>query len=406
MPSISIVVGLMLVFRNQTAYSRFWEGRLHLNTITSSIRCLVRTILVLSPAPAPHRRLSAEAEVRPGIRRAATRSMPDIAFVHESSDQEERHEGERRTTEVVKILMAMMYTVKNHLRTDWGVALSPGTCVTSEGQETTDSAYLELLPANLRGFEHRGLALTLQLAVFVEAYIAMGSERNWFNNGSVAQMTAELNGLTKAYGDMEVIRLTPIPVAHLIHHQQTLAIYCTFLAFAMAYEMGWWTVPIVAFVSFTLYGIEGIASNFEDPFGKTRISIKMDEVVEDTRREVEVMLEVWQTQNHGRPDDGSAECKMFVPHPFAKRPEAERKRSSILKERGSVRELAARGPKDARHVRWNSLSSEEATEGSMSPRTKEQEALFGARRVTWGSEVGESDKGVFSMPVCFEGVGP
>lgn len=326
--------------------------------------------------------------------------MPDIAFVHESSDQRERKAGEQRTVETVKILMAMMYTVKNHLRTDWGVALSPGTCVTSEGQETTDSAYLELLPPNLRGFEHRGLALTLQLAVFVEAYISYGTEREWFNTGSVAQMTSELNSLTKAYGDMEVIRLTPIPVAHLIHHQQTLAIYCTFLAFAMAYEMGWWAVPIVAFVSFTLYGIEGIAASFEDPFGKTRISIKMDEIVDDTRREVEVMLEVWQTQNPGRAADNNGECRMFVPHPCTQR---KRSSSGILKERGSVREHAAKCAKDAKHVRWD--SSDEQTEGSLSPRTKEQEALFGARRVTWGSEVGESDKGVFSTPVFFEGVG-
>ncbi len=127
-------------------------------------------------------------------------------------------------------------------------------------------------------------------------------------------MTNELNSLTKAYGNMEVIRLTPIPVAHLIHHQQTLAIYCVFLAFAMASEMGWWAVPIVAFVSFTLYGIEGIAQAFEDPFGKTKIDLKMDDIFEDTRREVEVMLEVWQTQNHNRSSVGADKCRMFVPH--------------------------------------------------------------------------------------------
>jgi predicted membrane chloride channel (bestrophin family) len=41
----------MLVFRNQTAYSRFWGGRMHLNEVTTAIRCLSRQLLVLVPTP-------------------------------------------------------------------------------------------------------------------------------------------------------------------------------------------------------------------------------------------------------------------------------------------------------------------------------------------------------------------
>jgi len=64
----------------------------------------------------------------------------------------------------------------------------------------------------------------------------------------------------------------------------------------MASEMDWWAVPLVAFVAFTLYGIEGIAETYEDPFGVHKIDINMDDIVEDARREVEVMLTAWQTQ--------------------------------------------------------------------------------------------------------------
>ena len=64
----------------------------------------------------------------------------------------------------------------------------------------------------------------------------------------------------------------------------------------MASEMDWWAVPLVAFVAFTLYGIEGIAQTYEDPFGVHKIDINMDDIVEDARREVEVMLTAWQTQ--------------------------------------------------------------------------------------------------------------
>lgn len=71
----------------------------------------------------------------------------------------------------------MLYTIKNHLRTEWGVALSPGTSLTRDGQETIRSEYQHLLPAGLKGYEHRGLALTLELATFIEKFISVGVKK-------------------------------------------------------------------------------------------------------------------------------------------------------------------------------------------------------------------------------------
>ena len=84
---------------------------------------------------------------------------------------------EIRTIETIKILVAMLYTIKNHLRAEWGVALSPGTSLTEDGQQTDTEEYKDLLPPGLRGYEHRGLGLTLELATFVEAFIRLGVKR-------------------------------------------------------------------------------------------------------------------------------------------------------------------------------------------------------------------------------------
>ena len=46
-------------------------------------------------------------------------------------------------------------------------------------------------------------------------------------------------------------------------------------------------------VIFTLYGIDGIGSQLEDPFGYDRNDIKMDPIVEDIRCEIAVLLEEW-----------------------------------------------------------------------------------------------------------------
>lgn len=67
------------------------------------------------------------------------------------------------------------------------------------------------------------------------------------------------------------------------------------------------------------YGIEGIAQTYEDPFGVAKIDINMDDIVEDARREVEVILLAWQNQGnrggifrpHGRDlvtSETSSEC--------------------------------------------------------------------------------------------------
>jgi putative membrane protein len=285
----------MLVFRNQTAFSRFWDGRLHVNTVTTAIRCIARQILVLVPAPAvPANLQSSEVYLHapPGMQTP----MSYYEALPTSGDDVLCKADEMRTVETVHILIAMLYTIKNHLRAEWGVALSPGTRLTDDGQEDIVDEYKDLLPPALKGYEHRGLGLTLQLSTFVEDFINLGVHRNWFHNAAASALLSSLNNLTSAYGSMEVIRLVPIPVAHLIHHRQTLALFCGILPFAMASEMDWWAVPLVAFVAFTLYGIEGIAQTYEDPFGVAKIDINLDDIVEDARREVEVMLSAWQIQ--------------------------------------------------------------------------------------------------------------
>ena len=264
-PSLSIVVGLMLVFRNQTSYDRFWQGNQFLTTIVTCIRNLTRAFLACSYA----------GKVPPS-------------------------ESERADTErTVRILLAVIFAAKNHLRAEWGSTLPlllPRTEVERRRRESHSMLkpeYSELLPAGTRSFEEQGLGLLLQLCVSIEGYIKRGHDRGWFNAPQSSQMNAQLNTLVSAYGSMETIHLTPLPVALLIHMKQVLALFGCVLPFALVGEMGWWTILLVSFVMFTLYGIEAIGAQLEDPFGYDKNDIKVDAIVEDLRVEVSVMLEEW-----------------------------------------------------------------------------------------------------------------
>lgn len=46
-------------------------------------------------------------------------------------------------------------------------------------------------------------------------------------------------------------------------------------------------------VCFTLYGIEGIGEELEDPFGVDKNDIKIDAILEDVRQEVMSQLDSW-----------------------------------------------------------------------------------------------------------------
>ena len=333
-PSLSIVVGLMLVFRNSTSYDRFWTGRNCVTSVGTSVRNLARIFLVNSQDQ-------------------SGRSQP-----------EERRDTER----TVRVLIAVLYAIKHNLRAEFNIPpasladggattpfaytgvrgssrplsrplsrrpsyvdrtySTPATPTLERSQRasavdtqtpllwhstgTLDSVlestgslstkkddYISLLPDGLMGYEDRGLGLPLQLSVLLESYITRAYNRGWVNAPLSSQMTVQVNALVDAYGKMETIRSTPLPIAHLIHASQVLFLYISILPFTMVDSYGWYSVPVVAIVAFTLYGIEGIGVQLEDPFGYDRNDIKMDGIVEDARAEVLVLLEEWREKWEG-----------------------------------------------------------------------------------------------------------
>lgn len=288
-PSLSIVVGLMLVFRNGSSYDRFWTGRNHFTGVITSTRNLTRYFLTCS-----------------------------------RDAKDESTEAERADTEaIIRVLIAMLYAVKHNLRSEYqhntlttsSTPLLSRNDVTRSGYATpkhraeslVDTStineslgtlrldYTDLLPAKLASLEGQGLAMPLQLSITVEAYIRRGVIRGWWAPPQASYIDTQLSNLVASYGAMETIRATPIPVAHLIHARQVLALYLMVLPFAMVDNMGLWAVPIAALVAFTLYGIEGIGSQLEDPFGYDKNDIKMDALVEDARVECDVLLEEWKS---------------------------------------------------------------------------------------------------------------
>ncbi|TIA24363.1 hypothetical protein D6C81_02436 [Aureobasidium pullulans] len=211
--SLSIVVGLLLVFRNQSSYARFWSGQENLTTICTNIRNLTRTFLTCSYA--------------------ANKPEPTPA---------ERAEVE----EAVHALLAVVYAVKNTLQWEWEHSVGAPD-LEDNGSGSLKPELRELLgPKMSQTYEFEGLGLPIQLTMSIEAFIKRSHDRGWFHSPQASQLSVQLNSIVAAYGTMETIRLTPIPVAYLIHTKQVLALYGGILPFGFVESMQWWAVGLVS----------------------------------------------------------------------------------------------------------------------------------------------------------------
>lgn len=231
----NIVLGLLLVFRTNTAYERFWEGRKIWGIITNSTRNLARQIWV-------------------------------------SVDEKEEFDREAKVA-TLKLLVAFAITTKLHLR---------GESVNHELEGLiSKNQYYKLQEMNNP---------SLQVAFWISDYLQQEYERNCLNSYQLTALQELINNLVDCLGGCERILKTPIPLAYAIHLKQLILLYCLSLPFQMVKDFGFLTGMIVAIVSFTLLGIEEIGVEIENPFGYDANDLPLDTICSNMRRNIEDLI--------------------------------------------------------------------------------------------------------------------
>ena len=215
-PSLSIVVGLMLVFRNGTSYDRFWTGRNCVAGVVTNVKNLTRCFIVSS------------------------RSLK----TDQATDEEKRD-----TETVVRLLIAYLYAVKHHLRGEFAPPASPTTpgapypttpvprrnhsgffsgAQTPTGQGPIHGQLSQSTPLLSQSFastlgplephpvyssllrtttiaslEGLGVGLPMQLSFSIEAYIRRGLQRDWWIAPQAAMLETTLNALIADWQKMD-----------------------------------------------------------------------------------------------------------------------------------------------------------------------------------------------------------
>ena len=232
----SIVLGLLLVFRTNTAYERFWEGRKLWGTLVNNVRNLARQIWVAIEEKKPQEDIE--------LKKSALRLLPAFAVA-----------------------------MKLHLR-----------------QQSVNPELEPLMsPSHYQKLKSMNNP-PLEIAFWIEDYMHEQYERNCLDVYQLTGMNQLLNSMIDVLGGCERILKTPIPLAYAIHLKQLLLLYCLALPFQMVKDLGWGTGPIVALISFTLFGIEEIGIEIENPFGHDDNDLPLDNICAAMQRNIDDLI--------------------------------------------------------------------------------------------------------------------
>lgn len=220
---LGLVIGLLLVFRTNTAYERWWEGRRQLGALVNTSR--------------------------------------NITFKYKSYSNPD--------SEIYQLLSVFPMVMKIHLR------------------DKNFSEALKLLPAGwieqFNKADHKPNFILLQLSLKTNNLYKTGL----ISGEQLIILETKIGELTDVLGACERIHNTPIPFGYALHLKRILLIYLLTLPFGFIESLNWWSIPIVMVVFYTMIGIELIAEEIEDPFGTDVNDLPFDELAEKIAANIE-----------------------------------------------------------------------------------------------------------------------
>jgi putative membrane protein len=110
-----------------------------------------------------------------------------------------------------------------------------------------------------------------------------------FKPEEMLMMNEEARAFMDICGACERIRNTPIPYSYSAFIKKFILIFVLTLPFGFAFSLGYLSVPVVAFIFYVLASLEIIAEEIEEPFGLDHNDLPMDRLcktIEKTVREI------------------------------------------------------------------------------------------------------------------------
>jgi putative membrane protein len=228
---LGIVLGLFLVFRTNSAYDRWWEGRKLWGSLVNNTRNLALKISAFVPKE--------DFDTRNWF----AQMIPNVPMA-----------------------------LKEHLRNDANLTdldlVGPGF--------KDEIEKVQHIPNRLVGMMY-------------ERFHGMYRE-NRISGEQYIMVDRELKEFSDIIGACERIKNTPIPYNYMMYIKKFIFLYLITLPFGFVTQSGYLTIPLVALISYILLSVELIAEEIEDPFGRDINDLPTDELAEKIKANVREIL--------------------------------------------------------------------------------------------------------------------
>ncbi|HEY9194987.1 MAG TPA: bestrophin family ion channel [Mucilaginibacter sp.] len=210
---LGTIISLLLAFRSNQAYDRWWEARILWGAIVNDCRTFARQVLT---------------------------------FVDSGQDGEEKRALKER---MIRRQIAWCYSLSKHLR----------------GQNAKDNIEAFLTDddiKNISKLDHTPLALNELQGHDLRTLYKLG----WINEYQQVTLDNTLTNFMNSMGGCERIKNTVFPVTYSVYIHWLVLFFVLLLPFSLMEFFGVFQVPLVMAISSAFFLIEKMAIHLQDPF--------------------------------------------------------------------------------------------------------------------------------------------
>jgi putative membrane protein len=230
---LGFAISMLLVFRTNTAYDRWWEGRKLWGNLVNNSRNLAMKLSVMLPA-----------------------------------DDHERRSFFRKT------IPAFAFALKDHLKTE----------------KTRTELFEEDKHKHLLKHIDTEKHIPNQIALLMYRNIQQLYKDGILNGDQLIVLNHELQSFTDICGGCERIKNTPIPFSHSVFIKKFIFFYIMTLPVGYVFNLGYYVIPVVAFVFYVLASLELIAEEIEDPFGNDPNDVPTGKIAENIHAHIAELI--------------------------------------------------------------------------------------------------------------------
>jgi len=224
---LGFVISMLLVFRTNTAYDRWWEGRKLWGELVNSSRNFALKINTMIPP-----------------------------------------ESKKEKENLITLIGNFPFVLKEHLRGRFkAVEFETNKTITIE---------------DLNKVNHKPNALIWA----IEKEVMQAYKNKNITNEQLLLLNDELKTMANVCGACERIKNTPIPYSYSMFLKKFIFAYVFTMPLGFVYDFKYWTAPIVVFIFYAFASIELIAEEIEDPFGTDANDLPLDAIAITIRTNV------------------------------------------------------------------------------------------------------------------------